>query len=248
MSALRSILRWSGAFVLWSVVVSVLWVCLLGMVDPPVTWLMAAQAREHGALHRTTVPLERMARQMPLAVIASEDQRFFHHRGFEWERIRSAMEQNARTKGRRVRGASTITQQTVKNVFLWPGRTYVRKAVETWFTVLVETFWSKERIVEVYLNVAEMGEGVFGAEAAAQHCFGRSAAELTPAQCALIAASLPAPRRSSCAAPSSYLRGRQQWVVRQMRNIGDQMDPEVRRRVGEKIKRERKGKEARSGE
>ncbi len=238
-------LRWCGAAVFWGMVVSVLWVALLGVADPPVTWTMAVQANEQDAFHRTNVGLEHMARQMPLAVIASEDQRFFHHRGFEWERIREAMDYNARKKGKRVRGASTITQQTVKNVFLWPGRTYVRKAMEMWFTFLVETFWSKERIVEVYLNVAEMGKGVFGAEAAAQQCFGRPAAKLTPAQCALITATLPAPRRYSCSKPSAYIIGRQQWVLRQMRNIGDQMDPEVRKRIGEKVRRERERKEAR---
>lgn len=246
MRIVSSVLRWSGAIVFWCVVVSVLWVALLGVADPPVTWAMVEQSNEQPEFHRTNVDLDRMARQMPLAVIASEDQRFFHHRGFEWDRIREAMDYNARKKGKRVRGASTITQQTVKNVFLWPGRTYVRKALEMWFTVLVETFWSKERIVEVYLNVAEMGKGVFGAEAAAQQCFNRTAAKLTPAQCALITATLPAPRRYSCSKPSSYVIGRQQWVLRQMRNIGDQMDPEVRKRIGEKIEREREGKAART--
>lgn len=233
-------LHWLMATVLWCVIVSVLWVALLGVLDPPVTWTMVVQSQAQQDLHRTNRRLEDMARHMPLAVIASEDQRFFHHSGFEWERMREAMDHNARKKGKRVRGASTITQQVVKNVFLWPDRTYVRKAVEMWFTVLVEALWSKERILEVYLNVAEMGKGVFGVEAAARQCFGRSAATLTPAQCALLTATLPAPRRYSCSKVTPYLTGRQQWVLRQMRNIGDQMDPEVRRRIGEKIDRERR--------
>ena len=175
-----------------------------------------------------------------MAIIASEDQRFFHHFGFAWERMRSAMEHNEKKKGKRIRGASTITQQTAKNVFLWPGRTYIRKGLEAWFTVLIELLWSKERIIEVYLNVAEMGKGVFGAEAAAQHCFARPAAGLSAAQAAIITATLPAPRRFDCGRPSSYIVGRQQWILRQMRNIGDQMDPEVRARIAEKIAREKK--------
>lgn len=237
--------RWSGALVCWTLVVSVLWVLLLRFADPPVTWLMVEQAREQDGIQRKWVSLDEMARHLPLAVIASEDQRFFHHNGFEWERIRRAMDHNTKKKGRRVRGASTITQQMVKNVFLWPGRTWVRKGVETWFTMLVEALWSKERILEVYLNVAEMGPGVFGAEAASQYCFGRPAAKLSAAQAALITATLPAPRRYGCTRPSGYIAGRQQWVQRQMRNIGDQMDPEVRRRVGEKVEKDRERKAAR---
>lgn len=239
MHNLRIFFRWCLAIGFWTVVVSVLWVALLGVCDPPVTWIMVEQSGEQGAIDRATVDLTAIARHLPLAVIASEDQRFFHHQGFEWERIRKAMDHNEKKKGRRVRGASTITQQMVKNVFLWPGRTWVRKGMEAWFTVLVEALWSKERILEVYLNVAEMGKGVFGAEAAAQHCFGRPAVQLTAAQSALITATLPAPRRYSCSRPSAYIIGRQQWVLRQMRNIGDQMDPEVRERIGEKIERER---------
>ncbi len=239
MRTLKLLLRWSGAMAGWCVVLSVVWVLTLRFLDPPVTWLMIQESYEQSTIKRQWVPLRTMARPMPLAVIASEDQRFFHHNGFEWERIRKAMDHNEKKKGRRVRGASTITQQMVKNVFLWPGRTWARKAMEAWFTVLVEALWSKERILEVYLNVAEMGPGVFGVEAASQHCFGRSAGKLSQTQAALITATLPAPRRYNCTCPSSYVAGRQQWVQRQMRNIGDQMDPEVRRRVGEKVRKDR---------
>ena len=148
-------------------------------------------------------------------------------------------------KGKRVKGASTISQQTAKNVFLWPGRNYVRKGMEVWFTVLIELLWTKERILEVYLNVAEMGKGVFGAEAAAQKCFGRPALKLSPPQAALITATLPSPRRFNCSSPSGYVRGRQQWVLRQMRNVGDVLDPEVLARRKAKIEAEERRKEER---
>lgn len=231
-------LRILGASAFWCVIVSASWVGLLGLFDPPVTWVMVDQAVEHGELHRTYRSLDGMARCMPLAVIASEDQRFMVHHGFSWEQIERAMEKNR--KGKRIKGASTITQQTAKNVFLWPGRTYIRKGLEAWFTVLMELLWTKERILEVYLNVAEMGRGVFGVEAAARKCFDIPASKLGPAQAALITATLPAPRRFKCGAPSSYVAGRQQWVLRQMRNIGDQLDPEVRERIADKVARRKK--------
>lgn len=235
--------RWTGAAAFWFIVVTALWAALLGVVDAPVTWHMAAQAREQDGVQRTIVPLERIARQLPLAVMASEDQRFLFHHGFSWEAMRKALERNK--KARRIRGGSTISQQTAKNVFLWHGRTYLRKGLEAWFTVLIEVLWTKERILEVYLNVAEMGKGVFGAEAAAQHCFGRTAVQLTAPQAALITATLPAPRKYNCSRPSGYVSGRQQWVLRQMRNIGDVLDPEVRAKRRLKIEEEEARKEAR---
>jgi len=186
------------------------------------------------------VDLEDIARSMPLSVIASEDQRFMTHHGFSWEAMRKALEKNKSAK--RIKGGSTISQQTAKNVFLWPGRTYLRKGLEAWFTLLIETLWSKERILEVYLNVAEMGKGVFGAEAAAQRCFNRPASKLSREQAALITATLPAPRRFNCASPSGYVRGRQQWVLRQMYNVGDVLDPEVLARRKAAIEREEQRK------
>lgn len=232
----RSILRWCAASVFWFVLVSASWTALLGCMNPPVTWVMIEQSLLVGSIQRVNRPLEEMARAMPLAVISSEDQRFMTHSGFSWEQIRRAMEKNKR--GKRVKGASTISQQTAKNIFLWPGRNYLRKGLEAWFTVLIEALWTKKRILEVYLNVAEMGKGVFGAEAAAQHCFGRAAIKLTPTQAALITATLPSPRRFSCAAPSGYVLARQQWVLRQMRNVGDVLDPEVLARRQAKIEAE----------
>ena len=241
--ALAAFFRWTGAAAFWFVVVTALWAALLGLVEPPVTWVMVEQANEQDGIERTVTDWSAISRNLPLAVMASEDQRFMFHSGFSWEAMRKAMERNK--KGRRIRGGSTISQQTAKNVFLWPGRTYLRKGLEAWFTVLIELLWTKERILEVYLNVAEMGKGVFGAEAAAQRCFDRPAARLTASQAALITATLPAPRRFSCTSPSGYIRGRQQWVLRQMRNIGDVLDPEVQERRRQKIEEEEKRKEAR---
>lgn len=240
-----SLARMFGALAFWTVVITASWAALLGIADPPVTYAMIDQRIEQGGIRRANRSLEEVARALPLAIISSEDQRFMTHGGFSWEQIRKAMERNR--KGRRIKGASTISQQTAKNVFLWPGRTWVRKGLEAWFTVLIEALWTKERILEVYLNVAEMGKGVFGAEAAAQHCFGKTVARLSPAEAALIAATLPAPRRFNCRAPSGYVQGRQQWVLRQMRNVGDVLDPQVleRRRQALEREEERKGRKRR---
>jgi monofunctional glycosyltransferase len=253
---LSTTFRWLFATAFWVIIVSVLWVALLGVLDPPVTWHMVDQAREHGSLHRQVVPLNKIARVLPLAVIASEDQLFMVHNGFSTEQIKRALgmkepgfsmhefvgklfDKKRKSKpGRNLKGASTISQQTAKNVFLWHGRTYLRKGLEAWFTVLMELLWTKERILEVYLNTAEMGRGIFGAEAAAQQCFGRPAAALTAAQAAMITATLPNPVRYSCQRPGPYLLGRQQWTLRQMRNIGDVLDPEVRQRQQERRERE----------
>lgn len=236
MRLVRTTLRILLASLFWFVVLSVLWVGLLGIVDPPVTWVMADQAGEQEQFSRIRVDLKDISRSLPLSVIASEDQRFMTHNGFSWEAMKKALERNKTAK--RIKGGSTISQQTAKNAFLWPGRTYVRKGLEAWFTVLIELLWTKERILEVYLNIAEMGKGVFGAEAAAQHCFNRPAANLTREQAAFITATLPAPRRFSCSRPSGYIRKRQQWVLRQMRNVGDVLDPEVLARRREAIERE----------
>lgn len=261
----KSFFRIVGALLLWWVVITLSWVGLLGLVDPPVTYAMIQQGVEQGGLQRSAISLEEISRALPLAVISSEDQRFMTHHGFSTEQMkralgmkepgfsltefasvllkRSTQEQVGRRK--RVKGASTISQQTAKNVFLWPGRTFLRKGMELWFTVLIEAVWTKERTLEVYLNVAEMGKGVFGAEAAARHCFGKSALRLTQAEGALIAATLPAPRRFSCTAPSAYIRNRQQWVLRQMRNVGDVLDPAVLARRKAKIEEEERREEAR---
>jgi len=164
-------------------------------------------------------PIEQISPHLYLAVIAAEDQKFLNHGGFDWEAIKSAMEGNK--SGKRLRGGSTISNQTAKNVFLWPGRNFVRKGLEAYFTLLIEIFWSKERILEVYLNVIEMGDGIYGAEAAAQTYFKKSAAELTRQEAALIAAVLPNPLRWRPDQPTAYIRKRQSWILRNMRNLGE---------------------------
>ena len=163
------------------------------------------------------VPLSAMSHYMPVAVIASEDQNFMTHNGFDVNAIKTAIEE--REAGKRVRGGSTISQQTAKNVFLWPSSTWVRKGFEVYFTFLIETLWSKERIMEVYLNSIEMGDGIYGVEAVAQQHFSCSAGQLKRGECALIAATLPNPRKFSSRRPSPYMRKRQSWIERQMRNI-----------------------------
>jgi monofunctional biosynthetic peptidoglycan transglycosylase len=193
-------------------------------VPPPLTPLMAVRCLQqavHGrapSLHKDWQPMERISPRLAEAVIASEDQLFFDHHGFDWESIRSAFSING--EGKRKVGASTITQQTAKNLFLWPDRSWTRKGLEAYFTLLLELFWSKQRILEVYLNIIETGDGAYGAEAAARRYFQVSAADLDAGQAALLAAILPNPRVWSPVNPSAYLRRRQTWILRQMDHLG----------------------------
>jgi len=167
--------------------------------------------------HYEWVDFDRIAPPMAFAVIASEDQNFLHHHGFDWGAIQRAIDYDENGK---LRGASTLTQQTAKNLFLWPDRNWLRKALEAYFTVLLETFWDKRRILEIYLNIAEFGDGVYGVEAAAQRYFHKSAARLTAEDAAILAAVLPNPHRLKANAPSSYVRERQHWILEQMRHLG----------------------------
>jgi monofunctional glycosyltransferase len=167
---------------------------------------------------RQWVDLKQISPSMRLAVIASEDQKFPEHWGFDFAQINNALDD--REQGRRTRGASTITQQVAKNLFLWPGHSWVRKGIEAYFTVLIEALWSKPRILEVYLNSAEFGRGVYGVQAASHAYFKKSAAQLTTYEAALLAAVLPNPIRLKAAAPSFYVRSRQSFIVRQMRGLG----------------------------
>lgn len=160
------------------------------------------------------VPLNRMSKWMPSAVVASEDNRFYTHHGFDTTEIKRAIEESK--NGGRQRGASTISQQTAKNVFLWPGHSWVRKGLEAYFTVLIELMWPKERIIEVYLNSIEMGAGIYGAQAAAEYYFGRPAEDLSKRQCALIAVCLPNPIKRNPAHPTSYLNRRASKIMRYM--------------------------------
>lgn len=170
------------------------------------------------AYRRQWVDLERISKPMQLAVIASEDQKFPEHFGFDFEQISDALDD--RSRGRRTRGASTITQQVAKNLFLWPKQSWFRKGVEAYFTVLIETLWPKRRILEVYLNVAEFGPGVYGVEAAGRHYFRKPAARLNTYDAALLAAVLPNPKRLKAGSPSLYVRSRQRWIMEQMSGLG----------------------------
>ena len=170
-------------------------------------------------LHHHWVPMEQISPSLPIAVMASEDARFSEHHGFDYKAIEHAAMRNMKHPEKQKLGASTISQQTAKNVFLWPGRSWVRKGFEVYFTLLIELMWSKERIMEVYLNSIEMGDGIYGADAVAEWHFNTTAANLTKAQCALIAASLPNPRRFNSARPSGYMLKRQSRILREMRFV-----------------------------
>jgi monofunctional glycosyltransferase len=206
--------------ILWFFAFSILIVVLFKWVPVPFTPLMAIRYFENpdeGIQHRW-VPFEEISNNLKLAVIGSEDQNFPFHNGFDIKAIEKAMEDNK--QGKRVRGASTISQQTAKNVFLWPQRSWIRKGFEVYFTFLIETIWGKERILEVYLNSIEMGKGVYGAEAASRYWFNKPASSLSAYEAAAIAAILPNPRQYRANPASNYIEGRKAWIVRQMNNMG----------------------------
>ena len=204
---LRGLLRWTGRGVVGVVAVFLLLVILGIFMNPRLTPYLIAEGWRQGGVDRVWVPIEDMAPEMARSVVASEDANFCEHWGFDMKAIRAAMNEGAG------RGASTISQQVTKNVFLWQGRSWPRKALEAVMTPVVELIWPKRRIIEVYLNVAETGKGIFGVEAAAQHYFGVSAAQLSPPQAALIAAALPDPKGRNPARPSGYLRGRARAIL-----------------------------------
>lgn len=214
------ILRWAAGLFLASSIAAVLIYKWCPVPLTPLMLIRCCQQLKSGEpprLKHRWVPLEEMSRYMPVAVIASEDQKFLYHNGFDTEAIGDAVKE--RVQGKRRRGGSTISQQTAKNVFLWPNSSWVRKGFEVYFTFLIETCWSKQRIMEVYLNSIEMGDGIYGVEAVARNHFSCPAAELTRSECALIAATLPNPRRYSSLRPGPYMRKRQAWIKRQMKYI-----------------------------
>lgn len=192
------------------------------VVVTPLMVIRSAQNLAHGKSpfwHHTWVPLQDISPDMPIAVMASEDQRFLIHHGFDFDAIQKAMKRNE-AAGKKKYGASTISQQTAKNVFLWQGRTWLRKGLETYFTVLIEFIWGKERIMEVYLNSIEMGPGIYGVSAVADENFdGIEAKDLSARQCALIAATLPNPLKFSSKEPSDYMRKRQRFILKQMKFV-----------------------------
>jgi monofunctional biosynthetic peptidoglycan transglycosylase len=219
------IARALGAALLGTLLLLAVLVLALRWINPPTSAFMlsarlqALQAGDHG--YRTEyqwVSLEQISPQAAIAVIASEDQQFPFHAGFDFKSIREAV--RAHEQGRKLRGASTITQQVAKNLFLWSGRSLVRKGLEALITVMIETLWPKERILEVYLNIVQFGRGIYGVEAAAQHFFHQHAARLTRAQSALLAVVLPNPLRLRVDAPSSYVLAQRDWTLKQMADLG----------------------------
>ena len=221
---------WKSAIALF--VLSIVSTIIFRFVPVPFTPLMLTRMGEQFVEGKSLkcskdwVSIDKISNNMPLAVLCSEDQLFMEHNGFDMKAIEKALEYNDKKKGKKVRGGSTISQQTAKNVFLWQGRSWLRKGLEAYFTLLIEVMWSKERIMEVYLNVIEMGDGIYGTEAAAQEYFQKSAAKLSASQAALIAAVLPNPRKWSPANPTGYIKKKQQWILRQMGYHGGSIDLE----------------------
>ncbi|MBP9794109.1 MAG: monofunctional biosynthetic peptidoglycan transglycosylase [Flavobacterium sp.] len=209
---------------LWFNIISIALVLLFKFVPVPFTPLMAVRALEHNAdgkdmvCSHDWVPLSEISMNLQKAVIASEDGMFLKHNGFDFSAMNKAFSGNL--KGKKLKGGSTISQQTAKNVFLWQGRSYVRKALEAYYTILIELIWGKKRIMEVYLNSIEMGDGVYGAEAASKHWFHKSADNLTKYEAASIAAILPSPRKYKAVNSSSYVERRKNKTIRVMRHVG----------------------------
>lgn len=223
-SIIKRIFRWIFYSIVIFFVGTISWVIIYRWVDPPVTPLMVGRwieykfAGDSAGINYQWVNLSRISPYLQRAVISSEDRKFFIHHGFDWDAIETNWDK-LQDGAKHVKGASTISMQTARNVFLWQGRSYLRKGLEAYFTYLIEFFWGKKRILEMYLNVIEMGTGVYGAEAAAQVHFKTHAVNLAPPQAALIAAVLPNPRRWSAGAPTSYIRRRQAIIVRSMMGI-----------------------------
>ena len=221
---IKKILRWVKKAMLWFFAISILLVIVLKWVPIMYTPLMAIRSVENkwegkdAVLSHDWVPLEEISPNLQKAVIASEDGNFLNHHGFDFQAMQKAFKNNQ--KGKRIKGGSTISQQTAKNVFLWQGRSYLRKGLEAYFTVLIELIWGKERIMEVYLNSIEMGKGVYGAEEAAKHWYRKSAVNLTKREAAGIAAILPNPLKYKATNSSSYIERRKDKILRNMRHIG----------------------------
>ena len=233
MRILLKIIRWAIGFFFGSTILAVI---IYRYMPVYVTPLMVIRSIEHISdgksviWHHHWIPLEEMSRHLPVAAMAGEDLKYLSHHGFNFESIKGAIKKNA-ANGKIQRGGSTISQQTAKNVFLWPSRTWVRKGFEAYFTVLIELFWSKQRIMEVYLNSIEMGDGIYGADAVAEYHFGKKAIDLTRSECALIVATLPNPRLYNSMIPSAYTRRQQRKIEREMKFIpsfpkeGEAIDP-----------------------
>lgn len=195
------------------------------VINPPITPLMLIRSIEYitegkpPKIDKDWVSYDKVSKKLLRAVISAEDARFMRHKGFDWKAIEAAQKYNERMQGKKVRGASTITMQTAKNTFLWPTRSWVRKGLEAYFTVLIEAVWGKQRILEVYVNVIEWGEGIYGVQAASQYYFNKDADKLTTREAALLAAIIPNPRRWSASNPTPYIERRASWIMGRMNSV-----------------------------
>jgi monofunctional glycosyltransferase len=229
-NTLKKIWRWTKKIFLWLFILQFIYIILLKWMDPPITITqLVSWVTGHG-LKRDYIDRSNMSSEARLAVMASEDQLFPDHNGFDWKSIKAAMKYNEKQDKKKTgkrRGGSTISQQVAKNVFLWQGGGFFRKGLETYFTFMIELVWGKKRIMEVYLNVIEMGDGIFGIEAASQSYFNKPAKNLTRQEAAMIAACLPNPKRYKVKPPSTYVLFRSKAIMRQMSNI--QRDEDIRR-------------------
>jgi len=220
-----SILKFFGKVVLYFFLSSIAIVVLYKFVPPPITPIMIIRQFEgwfegkNIGIRKQWVPFEKISKNVFRAVVSAEDAKFMFHKGFDWDAIQAARRYNELRKGRKLRGASTISMQTAKNAFLWHGRNYVRKALEAYFTVLIEYIWGKKRIIEVYVNIIEFGEGIYGVQSAAEVYFRKNASELTQREAALLAAVLPNPRRWSPVAPTPYIERRVAFIQGRMNSV-----------------------------
>jgi len=226
---LRKAWKWTKKIFLWVFIFQLFYIILLKWVNPPITMTQLVSWVSGHGLKRDYVRRGAISSNARLAVISSEDQLFPDHHGFDWKSIKKAMNYNKRKPGR-VRGASTISQQTAKNVFLWQGRSWIRKGLEVYFTFMIELIWGKKRILEVYLNVIEMGDGIFGIEMASEIYFNKHAKDISREEAAMIAACLPNPRRLKVKPLSRYVAARSRWVMQQMGFLYP--DPDVQRVIG----------------
>ena len=234
---ITKVVKWIVVAFFASTILSVVALRFLPVYFTPLMFIRCYEQVKEGKdlkLSHHWVPLEKISPSLPRAVMASEDAHFLEHHGFDYEAIEHAAKRNREHPEKRKLGASTISQQTAKNVFLWPGRSWVRKGFEVYFTTMIELMWSKQRIMEVYLNSIEMGDGIYGADAVAEEHFGKSALDLSKAQCALIAATLPNPRKFSSKHPSAYMLKRQARILIEMRYV-----PELPKE-GQDVKKKKK--------
>jgi monofunctional biosynthetic peptidoglycan transglycosylase len=223
---LQKLWRWTRRILIWLFIAQLIYIVILKWINPPITITQLSSWISGHGLKRDYVSRNSISPNMKLAAISSEDQLFPDHQGFDWRSIKKAMAYNQRKPGR-IRGASTISQQVAKNVFLWQGKGWTRKGLEAYFTFMIELVWGKKRILEMYLNVIEMGDGIFGAEMAAQKYFNKRAKNLTRQEAAMIAACLPNPKRWKVKPLSNYVAARSRWVMQQMGFL--EPDPDVQR-------------------